>query len=165
MNGKTYIPEPCIYEVIRDHYDNLAQGYLGVAKTIELLKRNYSALKLKKYIEGYIKEYIICQRNKATRHKKYGEIQFTEVLITPWDDIIINFITKLLKSGDPVSREKYDTIIVIVDKLTKYSILILFKETYKADQLGFILLDKLVRDYGIPRTITSDRDKLFTSNY
>ena len=77
----------------------------------------------------------------------------------------MDFITKLPKSGDPVSREKYDAIMVIVDKLTKYSILIPFKETYKADQLGFILLDKLVRDHGIPRTITSDRDKLFTSNY
>ena len=77
----------------------------------------------------------------------------------------MDFITKLPKSGDPVSKEKYDTIIVIVDKLTKYSILILFKETYKADQLGFILLDRLIRDYSIPKTITLDRDKLFTSNY
>ena len=47
MNRKTYIPEPYIYEVIRDYYDNLAQRYPGVAKTIELLGRNYSALKLK----------------------------------------------------------------------------------------------------------------------
>ena len=83
LNRKTYIPEPYIHEVIRDHYDNSAQGYLEVAKTIELLKRNYSASKLKKYIEEYIKKYIICQRNKATRYKKYGEIQFAEVLITP----------------------------------------------------------------------------------
>ena len=83
LNRKTYIPEPCIYEVIRDYHDNLAQGHPGVAKTIELLRRNYSAPKLKKYVKGYIKECIMCQRNKATRHKKYGEIQFAEVPITP----------------------------------------------------------------------------------
>jgi transposase InsO family protein len=40
-----------------------------------------------------------------------------------------------------------------------------FKEKYKAEQLAFILLDRLVRDHGIPESITSDRDKLFTSNY
>ena len=165
MNGKTYIPELYIHEVIRDHYDNPAQGHLGVTKTMELLERNYSAPKLRKYVEKYIKEYIICQRNKAIRYKKYGEIQFSKVPTTPWDDVTIDFITKLPKSGDPVSKEKYDAIMVIVDKLTKYSILIPFKETYRADQLGFILLDRLIRDHGIPRTITSDRDKLFTSNY
>ena len=54
---------------------------------------------------------------------------------------------------------------VIVDKLTKYTIIVLFKELYKADQLAFILLDRLIRDYSIPRSITSDRDKLFISNY
>ena len=77
----------------------------------------------------------------------------------------IDFITKLPKSGDPVSKEKYNAIIVIIDKLTKYSILIPFKETYKADQLGFILLNRLIRNHSIPRIITSDRDKLFTLNY
>ena len=79
--------------------------------------------------------------------------------------MIIDFIIKLPRSGDPVSKDKYDTIIVIVDKLIKYSILVLFKETYKADQLGFMLLNRLIRDYSIPRTIISDRDKLFTLNY
>ena len=75
----------------------------------------------------------MCQQNKAARYKKYSEIQFAEVPTILWDDIIMDFIIKLPKSGDPVSKEKYDTIIVIVDKLTKYSILLLFKETYKAD--------------------------------
>ena len=45
----------------------------------------------------------------------------------------MDFITKLPKSGDPVSKDKYDAIIVIVDKLTKYSILLPFKEIYRAD--------------------------------
>jgi len=40
-----------------------------------------------------------------------------------------------------------------------------YKETYKADQLEYILLNRLIRDYGIPESITSDRDRLFTSYY
>ena len=52
-----------------------------------------------------------------------------------------------------------------MDKLIKYTIIVLFKETYRVDQLAFILLDRLIRDYSIPKTIISDRDKLFTSNY
>ena len=52
-----------------------------------------------------------------------------------------------------------------MDKLTKYAIIILYKESYNASQLGFILLDRLIRDYNILELITSDRDKLFISNY
>ncbi len=72
---------------------------------------------------------------------------------------------KLPRLVNPVTNDKYDLIIVIVDKLTKYAIIILYKESYNASQLGFILLDRLIRDYSILELITSDRDKLFTSNY
>ena len=54
---------------------------------------------------------------------------------------------------------------MVVDKLTKYALIILFKESYNAEQLGFVLLDTLIRDYSLPKAITLDRDKLFTSNY
>ena len=77
----------------------------------------------------------------------------------------MDFIIKLLKSRDPVTGDIFNSIIVIIDKLTKYTILIPYKETYKVNQLGYILLDRLIRDYGIPESITSDRDRLFTSHY
>ena len=54
---------------------------------------------------------------------------------------------------------------VIVNKLIKYTIIIPFKEKYNTEQLVFILLDRLIRDYSIPKLIILDRDKLFTSNY
>jgi len=77
----------------------------------------------------------------------------------------MDFVIKLPKSKDPVTGNTFNSIIVIVNKLTKYAIIIPYKETYKVYQLGFILLDKLIRDHGIPESITSDRDRLFTSHY
>ena len=52
---------------------------------------------------------------------------------TPWDKVTIDFIVKLLKLIYLVSKEKYDLILVVVDKLTKYSLIIPFKETYNAE--------------------------------
>ncbi len=72
---------------------------------------------------------------------------------------------KLPRLVNPVTNDKYDLIIIIVDKLTKYTIIILYKESYNASQLRFILLDRLIRDHGIPESITLDRDKLFILNY
>ncbi len=77
----------------------------------------------------------------------------------------MDFIIKLPQLVNPVTNNKYDLIIVIVDKLTKYTIIIPYKESYNASQLGFILLDRLIRDYSILESITSDRDKLFILNY
>ncbi len=77
----------------------------------------------------------------------------------------MDFVIKLPESKDLVTGGTFNSIIVIVDKLTKYTILIPYKETYKAYQLGFILLDRLIRDHGIPESITLDRDRLFTSHY
>ena len=77
----------------------------------------------------------------------------------------MDFVVKLPKSKDPATQDAFDSIMVIVDKLTKYTIMVPFKESYKANQLAFVLLDRLIRDHGIPTSITSDRDKLFTSNY
>ena len=45
----------------------------------------------------------------------------------------MDFVVKLPKSKDPVTQDVFDSIIVIVDKLTKYTIIVLFKELYKAD--------------------------------
>jgi len=77
----------------------------------------------------------------------------------------MDFITKLPKSTDPATGDRYDSILVIVDKLIKYSHIIACKEKFIAEQLGYIILDRLIRYHGIPKGLTSDRDKLFTSNY
>ena len=162
---RTYLPDACVEEVIRDHHDDPIQGHPGVSKTMELLGRGYAAPKLRARVEQYIKECIQCQQNKAARHAKYGQIQFAPVPESPWDDVTMDFVVKLPKSKDPATQDAFDSIMVIVDKLTKYAIMVPFKESYKADQLAFVLLDRLIRDHGIPKSITSDRDKLFTSNY
>ena len=77
----------------------------------------------------------------------------------------MDFIVKLLILKDPVIQEEYNIILVIVDRLIKLSHLIPFKEKYTAEQLGFIVLDRLIRYYGILEALISNRDKLFTSNY
>ena len=77
----------------------------------------------------------------------------------------MDFIIKLPKSKDPTTQIQYDSILIIVDKLTKYSHIIPFQEKFSAEQLEYVILNKLIRYQGISKSITSDRDKLFTSNY
>ncbi len=77
----------------------------------------------------------------------------------------MNFIIKLLKLTNLATRDKYNSILVIIDKLIKYSHIIACKEKFIAKQLKYIVLNQLIRYYNIFKGLTSDRNKLFTSNY
>ena len=153
-------------EMIWNYHDNSVHGHPGISKTIDLNQRaGISVTNLQKHVTDYVKRCLMCQRNKHGRHAPYGEGQPNPIPNGPWEDISMDFITKLPKSKDPVMEITYDAIMVIVDQFTKYLIAVPFKENHTAEQLGHLLLDRLVRDHGVPITIITDRDKLFMSNY
>jgi transposase InsO family protein len=165
MNGKTYIPDALMTEIIAEHHDAPHNGHPGGARTLELIKRSYDHPNLQDKVRKYIRKCSSCQKNKHNTHAKYGLVQFAQVPRMAWQEITMDFITKLPKSKDPITKIAYDAILVIVDRLTKYCILIPFREDYSAEDLGRIVLDRLIRDHGIPEAIISDRDKLFKSRY
>ena len=75
----------------------------------------------------------------------------------------MDFIVKLPESE--FMGLTYDSILVVVDRLTKYAHFIPCTEGQNAKQLSMLILDRIVRYHGIPKAIVSDRDKLFTSKY
>ena len=77
----------------------------------------------------------------------------------------MNLIVKLFKSNNSTTEEIYDAILIMIDRLIKYSHIISFKEKYTAKELENIVLDRLIRYHDISKKITSDRNKLFTFNY
>ena len=60
---------------------------------------------------------------------------------------------------------QHDSIMVVVDKLTKASHFIPVKSMYKADAIANIFIKKIFRLHGLPKAIISDRDTKFTSNF
>ncbi|GBG88956.1 hypothetical protein CBR_g48566 [Chara braunii] len=54
-------------------------------------------------------------------------------------------------------------IFVIIDRFTKYARLIVMPETARTDHVIKLFMDNWVRDFGLPKSIVSDRDVRFTS--
>jgi len=77
----------------------------------------------------------------------------------------MNFIIKLLKSTNSATEERYNLILIMINKLIKYLHIIACKEKFTAKQLKYIVLNRLIRYHDILKELISDRDKLFTSNY
>ena len=141
------------------------RDHLDVSKTLQLLQHSCQFLNMRQHVETYIKRCLSCQQNKHETHVKYDEIQYQTPSESPWDEVMMNFIIKLPKSKDATMKEEYNAILVIVDWLMKYFHIVVFKEKYTAEQLKHIVMNRLIRYHRIPKKITSDRDKLFTSNY
>ena len=77
---------------------------------------------------------------------------------------MIDFVTGLSISTD-CKGDSYDSILVIVDWLTKMVHYELVKVTIDAPGLAKVILDVVVRHHGLPDSIVSDRGSLFISKF
>ena len=77
----------------------------------------------------------------------------------------MNFIVKLLKSEDVSTEVKYNNILIVVNKLTKYAHLIFYNKNFITKETVCVVLDRVIRYHKILENIMSDRDKIFKSNF
>nr|GFA29956.1 putative reverse transcriptase domain-containing protein [Tanacetum cinerariifolium] len=109
---------------------------------------------------------ILNAQTKARKPKNIKKEDVGGLLVQPkipewkWDNITMDFVTKL-----PKSSQGYDTIWVIVDRLTKSAIFTPIRETDPMDKLARIYLKEVVTSHEIPISIISDRDPRFASNF
>jgi len=67
--------------------------------------------------------------------------------------------------GLPKTQRKNDSIMVVIDKLSKSTHFIPVKSTYKEINFTKIFMKENFRLHGIPKMVISDRDVKFTSNF
>ena len=67
--------------------------------------------------------------------------------------------------GLPRTNKQHDLIMVVVDKLTKAAHFVPMKTTHTMANIAEIFMKEIARLHGIPRTIVSNRDTMFTSNF
>jgi hypothetical protein len=77
-----------------------------------------------------------------------------------WEVFTVDFITKL-----PKKMKQHDSIIVVVEKLTKASHFFLVKTTQKETNIANIYMKEIARLHGVPKEIVSDKHPKFTSKF
>jgi transposase InsO family protein len=159
LRGLIYIPECMRSEIIARHHDDPMHGHMGTEKTAEAISRNYYFPNMRRKVQGYIHQCETCIRDKPARHQPYGKMQSPETPKKPWEWITIDFVGPLPES------KGYDYLMTVTDRLTKFIHLIPTTTTMTASQLASLLMGHVIVNHGMPRYITSDRDKLFTSKF
>ncbi len=115
---------------------------------------------MKKDIVDYVMKCLVCQQVKAEHQCPAGILQNLEIPEWKWDMIAMDFVV-----GLPRIQRGYDSIWVIVDRLTKCAYFLPVKFVYTAAQYARIYLDSIVSLHGIPISIVSDRGAQFTSRF
>jgi hypothetical protein len=82
-----------------------------------------------------------------------------------WQDMTLDFVTKLPLSKKPITGIIYNSIMIVTDRLTKYAYFISYLKSSSAEDLAYMFYKHVMANYGFPQRIINNKDKLFTSRF
>lgn len=157
-DGRAYLqPTSALVDVVLSGIHDSAHE--GNQKTIERVRRDFYWKGWKKTIQDYIRNCVVCQRNKWETLQPAGLLQLLPIPTAIWADISMDFVEALPKvSGKSV-------LLVVVDRFSKYAHFIPLGHPYTAESVARVFFSEIFRLHGLPETIVSDRDKVFQSAF
>ncbi|SAM62648.1 related to Gag-pol polyprotein [Ustilago bromivora] len=154
-----------------------SQGLLGLARTFQPLDKELQEMHTKRPFElkdglwhkdkclviprvtmpGKTNECRTQSTRETPQHQPYGLLQPLSTPERPWGSISLDFI-----EGLPLSKG-YDSILVIVDQLTKYTVMVPMTKSVTAEQTAMLLKTNFFPQFGALDHIVSDRGWQFIS--
>ena len=160
-SGQLLVPNVAALRDFIVSESHAAVGHFAMAKTRDYISRYYFWPTLRADVESFVLKCYRCQTNKSDKQQSQGLLQPLPVPSRPWCEISMDFITHLAPSEDDLS----DSIMVVVDRLSRMAHFIPTWMTMTAAQLGRQFFKEVVRYHGLPTGIVSDRDPKFTSEF
>jgi transposase InsO family protein len=142
-------------DLLHEFHDSSSAGHPGIDRTLELLARYYWWPGMMLDVHEHVRTCTSCQRSKALQ-RRIPPLVPLSVPVARWDSISLDFIIKLPRSG------RYDSILVIVDRLTKFAILVPTSEHITAAKAAALFVNRAASRFGLPSEIVTDRDSKFT---
>ncbi|GKA53094.1 putative reverse transcriptase domain-containing protein [Tanacetum coccineum] len=162
LNGRSWLP--CYGDlrtvIMHESHKSKYSIHPGSDKMYQDMKKLYWLPNMKADIATYVSKCLTCAKVKAEHQSPSGLLVQPEIPQWKWDNITMDFVTKL-----PKLSQGYDTIWVIVDRLTKSVIFTPMRETDSMEKLVRMYLKEVVTRHGIPVLIIYDRDPRFASNF
>lgn len=134
-------------------------AHLGLGKTLEILRDGYFWDSMSKNTHEFIHACHSCQQANAPMKKLAGPLHPLPIPCDKFDDITMNFIGPLPSLG------RYDYLLTITDCLAGFIEFVPCLTTINACDLAILVWEKWVARYGLPLSITSNHDTLFTSHF
>jgi hypothetical protein len=134
--------------------------HLGSTKMYHDLRQQFWWTRMKREAACYVSECDTYRKVKADYMKSGGLLQPLSVLEWKWDDISMDFIV-----GLPLTSHKFDSIWVIVDRLSKSTHFIPIHTNYSVQKYAKIYIAHVLCLHGVPKTIISERGSQFVAHF
>ncbi|CRL31343.1 RNA-directed DNA polymerase (reverse transcriptase) [Penicillium camemberti] len=131
----------------------------GIEKLKKLVSSRYHWPGWATDVRRYVENCLVCKRTKAWRDRTPGLLHPLPIPERPWQHISMDF------RSFPKDRHGYDTVFVVVDRLSKRPISIPCQKDTNAKQMARMFINNVIRVTGIPETIVSDRGGQFVSEF
>ncbi|GJU20678.1 putative reverse transcriptase domain-containing protein [Tanacetum coccineum] len=160
LNNRSWLP--CYGDlrtlVMHESHKSKYSIHPGSDKMYQDLKQLYWWPNMKANIATYVSKCLTCFKDKAEHQKPSGLLVQPQIPEWKWEKITMDFVTKL-----PKTTNGYDTIWVIVDRLSKFAHFLPMRENDPMEKLMKLYIKEVVTRHGVPVSIISDRDGRFTS--
>lgn len=143
--------------IIHAFHASAASGHSGFPATYQRIKQLFFWTGLKTDVQKFVAAYATCQQAKPDRSRYPGLLQPLPVPTMAWQSISMDFMEGLPTSGGK------NCILVIVDRFSKYGHFIPMAHPFTALTVAKLFLQHVYRLHGLPSSIISDRDRVFTS--
>ncbi|XP_060965128.1 transposon Tf2-1 polyprotein [Cannabis sativa] len=146
-------------QFLKEYHETPIGGHSGESRTYQRLRADVFWTGMKQQVVDFVRRCEVCQRNKSMAMSPAVLLQPLPLPAQVWDDITMDLIEGLPRS------EGVDTILVVVDRLSKYSHFITLCHPFTAKTVAEAFIDNVVKLHGIPCSIVSDRDRVFLSHF
>jgi hypothetical protein len=146
--------------ILKEAHETAYSIHPGSEKMYQDLKKKFWWYGMKREIAEHVAICDSCRRIKAEHQRPAGLLQPLQIPQWKWDEIGMDFIV-----GLPRTRAGYDSIWVVVDRLTKSAHFIPVKTNYSSAVLAELYMSRIVCLHGVPKKIVSDRGTQFTSHF
>lgn len=158
FKGKVVVPDSLIDTLIQQTHNSKYLGHLGVTRTVLRLKRHFVFPDMTSRARTIIGRCYKCQAVKPRHGKPQGELQPLDLPDTRWTHLSLDWMGPF-----PLTKRKFDTILVIMDRLTKRGHFIPTRSDATVGDLKDLFINNIVKIHGTPQQLVSDRDKLLTA--
>jgi hypothetical protein len=134
-------------------------GHSRFLKTYHRVKKDFFLDGLKTDVQRFVAECLVCQQNKVETIKTLGLLQPLAIPSQCWEEVSMDFITGLPKF------EGKSVIMVIVDRLTKYTHFYALSHPFKSITVSTRFMEIFQKLHGNPKIIVSDKDPIFTGHF
>lgn len=134
-------------------------GHMGINKTLQRLQANFFWQGMRKDVQVYVAQCHTCQQTKYETKRPTGLLQPLPIPSAVWEDLSLDFIT-----GLPLSQGN-SAVLVVVDRFSKGAHFGALPSNFTAFKVACLFLDLICKHHGFPRSLVSDRDPIFMSNF